>query len=214
MLFYNTVTPLLCQILLQLMSEDLFLPFRLVGGTSLSLQLGHRESVDIDLFTDAEYGSIDFKAIDAYFKAHYSYVDTSGGESVGMGRSYYIGDNSKHCIKLDLFYTTDPFMRSFLLIDEIRFAQIEEIIAMKMEVIANGGRKKDFWDLHELFDSYSITKMLELHQERYPYQHDRDAILQNLVYFDVADNDFDPICMKHKYWEVIKLDFIAAVEQV
>ena len=29
--------------------------FRLVGGTSLSLQIGHRMSVDIDLFTDAVY---------------------------------------------------------------------------------------------------------------------------------------------------------------
>ncbi|MDP4270137.1 MAG: nucleotidyl transferase AbiEii/AbiGii toxin family protein, partial [Bacteroidota bacterium] len=146
MLFYNTVTPLLRQVLQQLMVEDLFLPFRLVGGTSLSLQLGHRESVDIDLFTDAEYGSIDFKAIDAFLRANYSYVDTLGGEDVGMGRSYYIGKDPKHCIKLDLFYSTEPFMRPVLLLDDIRFAQIEEIIAMKIEVIANCGRKKDFWD--------------------------------------------------------------------
>lgn len=35
-----------------------FEPFRLVGGTALSLQMGHRLSVDIDLFTDAEYGTL------------------------------------------------------------------------------------------------------------------------------------------------------------
>jgi len=43
-----------------------FEAFRLVGGTSLSLQIGHRESVDIDLFSDLTYGSIDFNVIDSY----------------------------------------------------------------------------------------------------------------------------------------------------
>ncbi len=49
-----------------LMESDVFENFRLVGGTSLSLQLGHRISVDIDLFSDAHYGSIDFKKIDFF----------------------------------------------------------------------------------------------------------------------------------------------------
>jgi len=50
-LYWNTVTPLLRTVLDQLMVNLLFASFRLVGGTSLSLQLGHRISVDIDLFS-------------------------------------------------------------------------------------------------------------------------------------------------------------------
>jgi Nucleotidyl transferase AbiEii toxin, Type IV TA system len=42
------------------MQADTFKDFRLVGGTALSLYRGHRLSEDIDLFTDAPYGSIDF----------------------------------------------------------------------------------------------------------------------------------------------------------
>ena len=42
------------------MHEKQFTPFRLVGGTSLSLQLGHRMSDDIDLFTDDPYDSFNF----------------------------------------------------------------------------------------------------------------------------------------------------------
>jgi len=57
---YNTVKPLLRNILSWLMAEEILDPFRLVGGTALSLQLGHRESVDIDLFTDTPYGEIIF----------------------------------------------------------------------------------------------------------------------------------------------------------
>jgi hypothetical protein len=45
------------------MKEPILENFILVGGTSLSLQLGHRISIDIDLFTDSPYGSVDFKAI-------------------------------------------------------------------------------------------------------------------------------------------------------
>ncbi len=60
-LHYETVSPMLKEILQQLMSEKLFVPFRLVGGMNLSLRYGHRKSVDIDLFTDADYGSLDFE---------------------------------------------------------------------------------------------------------------------------------------------------------
>jgi hypothetical protein len=59
-LHYNTVTPLLRNVLDTLMFEPLFKPFRLVGGTNLSLRFGHRMSDDIDLFSDADYGSLDF----------------------------------------------------------------------------------------------------------------------------------------------------------
>jgi hypothetical protein len=65
-MYWNTVSPLLERVLIDLMTEELFSPFRLVGGTALSLQIGHRESVDIDLFTDADYGSIDFKEIGSF----------------------------------------------------------------------------------------------------------------------------------------------------
>ena len=51
---YRTVKPILRSTLERLMRIDEFRPFRLVGGTSLSLRYGHRISDDIDLFTDAE----------------------------------------------------------------------------------------------------------------------------------------------------------------
>lgn len=98
-LYYNTVTPVLLSILKQLMEADELQTFRLVGGTSLSLQLGHRQSVDIDLFSDAEYGSIDFSAIDLYL----TYVDSTNTGIIGMGKSYFIGESAQKSIKLDLY---------------------------------------------------------------------------------------------------------------
>ena len=181
--------------------------FRLVGGTALSFYRGHRESVDIDLFSDAPYDSIDFSAIEAFLHKTYLYVDTNENKAVGIGKSYYIGNNKYDCVKLDLFYT-DKFIQDINIIDGIRLATVEEIIAMKIDVISRGGRKKDFWDIHELKDNYSIEKMFAIHKQRYPYTHDGDQIRRYFVNFENADDDFDPICLKGKHWEIIKLDII------
>ena len=51
-LYYETVSPTLQRILHQLMELKSLRGFRLVGGTSLALQRGHRRSIDIDLFTE------------------------------------------------------------------------------------------------------------------------------------------------------------------
>ena len=56
--------------------------------------------------------------------------------------------------------------------------------------------------------------MLELHKRRYEYTHERDQIINNLTNFDSADEDIDPICLKGKYWELIKLDFVELIEKL
>lgn len=210
---YQTVIPQLKSALNWLMSEEIFNPFRLVGGTALSLQLGHRQSVDIDLFSDLGYGDIDFDAIDAHLKNSYSYVDSLDTAIIGIGKSYFIGESANDCIKLDLYYT-DPFIRNYIKIDNIRLASLDDIVAMKVDVVHRGARKKDFWDLHELLNTYSIEQMLELHKERYEYSHNREEIIANFVNFENADNDFEPICLLGKHWEIIKLDFVDLIENI
>ncbi|MGA9212635.1 nucleotidyl transferase AbiEii/AbiGii toxin family protein [Kaistella sp.] len=210
MLYYNTVNDVLKNSLQILMESDVFENFRLVGGTALSLQLGHRISVDIDLFSDLQYGSIDFEKIDLFLKSNFAYIDTFSELEPAMGKSYFIGTDKENTVKLDLYYT-DSYIQPAKIEDEIRFATIEEIIAMKIDVVQRGGRKKDFWDLHEVLPDYSINKMLELHLQRYPYSHDKELILENFTNFILADDDFNPICLHGKHWEFIKDDFEEAI---
>lgn len=212
MLYYKTVNNLLKEVLLQLMAAKEFDKFRLVGGTSLSLQIGHRESIDIDLFSDVEYGEIDFDAIQNYLETNFKYIDHLSNIIPGMGKSYLIGEDKDNSLKLDIFYT-DKFIQPIYLEDTIRMASIEEIIAMKLDVVQRGGRKKDFWDLHELFEKYSLTQMLDLHEQRYPYTHDSDLIIENFTDFSIADDEFNPICFKGKYWEFIKEDIEEIIMQ-
>ena len=182
-----------------------FSTFRLVGGTSLSLRLGHRESVDIDLFTDSEYGSIDFNELEIILQNLFSYIDSTNVGIVGMGKSYFVGKNKNELIKLDLYYT-DAFVFPCQTIQNIRFSGIEEIAAMKLEVIAQGGRKKDFWDIHELLNTYSIDELFTYYSKRNPYGFSRNELLHQLLDFSIAEHDFIPKCFRNKDWEIIKLD--------
>ncbi len=206
-LYYETVSPLLLKVLKQLMLAKEFADFRLVGGTALGLQRGHRLSIDIDLFTDAQYDSVDFKMIDNFLRKTYNYVDTSDFKEIGFGKSYFVGESKDDCVKLDIFYT-DPFIQPVLEIDSIRLASTEEIIAMKLDVVSRGGRKKDFWDIDELKEDHRFKTMLSLHKKRYPYSHDAKQIKKQFSDFTVADEESDPVCLKGKIWELIKLDMI------
>jgi predicted nucleotidyltransferase component of viral defense system len=205
-LYWNTVSPLLKKILIELMQEELFLPFRLVGGTALSLQIGHRMSVDIDMFTDTDYGSVDFDKIRTFLKNNYDFYNTSPVEIVAFGTYFEIGNSENDFVKLDLYYT-DPYIDAIQEVSTIRMATVPEIIAMKLDVILRGGRKKDFWDLHYFLDKYSIDEMISFFEKRYPYNDDFVKIKEMLVNFDAADLDFDPNCLLDKNWEMIKIDY-------
>ncbi|MBL0074194.1 MAG: nucleotidyl transferase AbiEii/AbiGii toxin family protein [Bacteroidetes bacterium] len=212
-LYYSTVSPLLLQTLRDLMSRKEFSMFRLVGGTALSLHRGHRISVDIDLFTDEDYGTVNFDLIEEYFNKKYLYVDTFPFQEIGLGRSYFIGENSDNCIKLDLYYT-DKFIDDIVEVDTIRLASVGDIIAMKIDVILRKGRKKDFWDIDEIQSTFSIHQMAEFHRRRYPYSYDLVELKKKLTDFSLADADFDPVCLKGAHWELIKLDMIDLANEI
>lgn len=207
-LHYETVTPYLREVLGILMAEKLLAPFRLVGGTNLSLRYGHRMSADIDLFTDAEYGSIDYHAIENFLRRRFPLYECNALTSIVVfGRSYVVGKSREECIKLDLMYT-DPFFEKAQIIDGICMAGVKDIIAMKMNVVLGGGRKKDFWDLHLLLGEYSLAEMINLHARRYEWEHNAEELLEKFTDFTQADAQFDPICLLGKEWDEIKLDLV------
>lgn len=212
-LHLNTVSNLLWEALNVVMNIDDFNSFRLVGGTSLSLQYGHRESIDIDLFTDKPYGSIDFNKIETILQKTFAYVDTTSVGEVVFGRSYFVGTSQDNALKLDIYYT-DPFVFPILEVGNIRLATSEEIAAMKFEVIANGGRKKDFWDVHELLNSYTLEEMLSFYEKRNPYGSTKQELLQACLDFSYAEDDLTPNCYQNKKWELIKLDIEEKVQQL
>ncbi len=211
-IYTDTVSSFLWEILNKLMNIKELESFQLVGGTSLSLLLGHRISVDIDLFTDAEYNTIDFKVIDKRLNESFNYVSFIFNGNSSIGKSYFIGKSENEAVKVDMFYT-ESFIFPHIEYKGLRISHLEEIVAMKLEVISNGGRKKDFWDIHELMVHFSWEEMLSFYKRRYPYGHSLEEIINGLTDFTSAESDFDPKCLKGKYWEIIKLDIEDSIKE-
>lgn len=205
-LYTNTVSPLLLESFYKISKIPNLESFRLVGGTALSLLLGHRISEDLDLFTEQEYGTFDnLKFEESLAKIFVFYRKLYKG-AFGLGATYYIGNSEKESIKLDVFYT-EPFISKGIVIekDVLPIASLEDIVPMKLEAVINRGSKKDYWDLHEILDYYTLIEILELYRKKYPYN-TLENLAENLLLFDRAEDDFDPICLKGKYWDLVKWD--------
>lgn len=76
-LHYETVSPLLKETLQKLVNSPIFKDFTLIGGTCLSLQLGHRRSIDIDLFTDIDYGTMNTKEMKEFIQRSFPYSENT-----------------------------------------------------------------------------------------------------------------------------------------
>ena len=63
MLSYDTIELHTLEILKSLMKEPSFSAMRLVGGTALALQYGHRQSIDLDFFGDLKCDKSETKNI-------------------------------------------------------------------------------------------------------------------------------------------------------
>lgn len=205
-LYYNTISPILMNALTKLMREKVFNDFRLVGGTALALQLGHRISVDIDLFTDMEYGSMNLEEIAESVKRLFPYVEgLEKLDTEALGYTLYCGENNSDIVKVDLFYT-DPFLFPPIIDGDLHFANTRDIAAMKILAISNASRGKDYWDIHELMKHLSLNEMINLAAKRYPYSIDINEIITRLASIPMDMQDPGIISLKGDYWEFVVED--------
>lgn len=207
-LHYETVSNLLKESLQKIVCSPIFDDFILVGGTCLSLQLGHRRSIDIDLFTAIDYGSIDTQSIKKFLTENFSSCENLDTlDQPALGYSIRIGNSATDLVKLDLFYT-EKFIFPAIEIDNIKLADLREIAAMKMGVITQDiPRQKDFWDIHELNEKYSFQDMIKWGVQRNEWAVSEDDILKGFDKIDHILESPDGIdCFRGKYWELVKDD--------
>ncbi len=213
-LHLDTIDPKLWDYLNRLMKDASFDEFYLVGGTALALNLGHRKSVDIDLFTDIPYGSIDLKRIKASLITLFPVIENIEClDSREMVYSLFVGDSKEEMVKLDICYDEThifPTERK----GYIRLVSEKEIAAMKLNAIVHGKRRKDFWDLHELLEKYPLKDMIDWALERYPYTLDRKEIIEAIKNVASIEDKTEILCLKGKYWEFIVEDITDAVNSL
>ena len=192
MLYYNAIQPQTLELLKTLQEKEAFQSLRLVGGTALALQIGHRFSDDLDLFGVFDMGRNDVSAVLSSFP---NVIHIGGSKNIHI---YAINN-----IKVDFVNYAYPWLRPSLEIDGLRLAAIEDIAAMKMAAITGRGTKKDFIDIYYLLKRYSLPELLSFYQKKY---HDGSLflVLRSLVYFDDADNDPLPNIFSPLAWSEVK----------
>lgn len=203
MLHFETVTPNTVRVLNELMTIDILKDFNLVGGTSLSLQLGHRKSDDIDLFLDKDFEKR--PVIDALKEFFGDRLIVSSRDTNPLGVFCYIDS-----IKVDICKHTYKIIDDILIENGIRMWSIKEIAAAKVHAISNRGKKKDFWDIDKILDVLKIEEITALYRKKY------DPLLaitvsQILVYFEDANESETPECFLGKTWEQIQKNIVKKI---
>ena len=192
MLSYKTVEPHTLELLRGLSTEPVLSSARLVGGTALALQYGHRSSIDLDFFgtvvADAEqvkdvlrkYGTLEIiketKAIKLY---------------------------RLDGVKVDIVHYQYPWIDDAVTTDGLSLASPRDIAAMKVNAIEGRGTKKDFIDLYFLLKHYTLEEILEFYKEKYP-EHSIFRALMSMSYFEDADEQFMPIMFVSVTWEEMR----------
>lgn len=193
----DAVSADLWDLLQGLMAAEALSDFYLVGGTALALRFGHRVSVDLDLFTS---DSFDSEAVGDHLIHEYGMAEVTVQANTVSG--WIRG------IKVDCLAHRYSLVAGSECIDGVRMLSTPDIAAMKLNAIANRGSKKDFWDLYELKRNMSRQELLSYYTGKYP-NGNRWTVERALSYFDDAEVEPDPMCLKGRRWDQIKEEIAA-----
>lgn len=199
MLHYETIHPDTLELLKKIQSLEMFKEARLVGGTALALQLGHRKSVDLDFF-----GSVDAPLQEIALELS-AFASISPLSESRMMR-FLIVDG----VKVDIVNYPYSWIDEPITEDGVTLAGIKDIAAMKLSAITNRGTRKDFVDFYFLLKLFSFDELIDLYAKKYS-----DAqlftTLKSLTYFDDAEQDPMPLMLSSLNWEEVKSHIVAEV---
>lgn len=137
-------------------------PYILCGGTALAIQIGHRKSEDLDFMmwriSKTEKPEVNWNAIERELKEKIGEIENFnmlGFDQVefvvkGVKFSFFVSDN------------LSPVTAPTEYLGNIRLADIESIMAMKMEVMLRRMKFRDYYDIYcMLQEGYSIHNGIE-----------------------------------------------------
>jgi hypothetical protein len=175
------ITPETFKLIQQLQALPGMNEFYLVGGTALALQLGHRNSIDIDLFTVNSFSDAD--VLDLLTK-HYPVKEIfrRPGTIISLINN----------IKTDFIRHNYPLLKAPMTEEGITFLSMEDIAAMKFHaIIQSGKRLKDFIDVYFLLEQFSMQQMVDFFSSKYTYSNAMIA-MKAINFFDDIDENTDP----------------------
>lgn len=198
MLHYETIIPETHSLLEKLSALPVLEDARLVGGTALALQLGHRTSVDLDFFGRINADSEELRDI---------------LREVGRVEVASVSKNINifwiNGVKVDMVNYPYPWLDLPIVEDGVRLASLNDIAAMKVSAIVNRGTKKDFIDLYTLLQHFALDEILDMYSRKYS-DGSLFIVMKSLTYFDDAETDPMPNVLNDTAWDTVK-DFLRRV---
>lgn len=192
MLRKETVSNRALGLLMKIMNNPAFAKFSLVGGTALALQYGHRKSEDLDLFSTEPFDIEEFiQTAKNILPEFHLYQETT----IGLRATFD---------KIKVYFLKYPYpILLSNIIEGVRIYSPEDIAAMKIKSIGNRGAKKDFFDLNELLQHFTLTEILEFFKTKYNMT-DIGHYFIFLTYFEDAALDHDPVILNKVTWKEVK----------
>ena len=202
MLSLQTVHPDTLELLKVLMQQPLLIDMRLVGGTSLALQYGHRRSVDLDFFgqTTEDVDELTDMMRDCS-------KDMVKGSCTKRIKTYFLNG-----VKVDVVNYGYKWIDDVVEEDGLRLASPKDIAAMKVSAVMGRGTKKDFIDVYFLLKHYSFDELIQYYLQKYTDGSEYRALL-SMSYFADADPQPMPYMFQNVDWEMVKSDIKRRVEQ-
>jgi predicted nucleotidyltransferase component of viral defense system len=157
--------------------------FALAGGTALALQLGHRQSIDLDIFSPHPFNIDELE--NELKQVHNFNVEVTGKNS----RMLFCYINA---IKCDFVIEPATLLNSFIPLENSLLFNIEDIAAMKLHTICGRGKRKDFFDVYALLQIYKWEELLSFFERKYTASQ-LYFLFRSILYFEDAENDFDII---------------------
>ncbi len=202
MLQYRTVSPATLELLKALFNDARLDNFFLAGGTSLALQIGHRESHDLDFFTLQPFST----------EQMMQHLRLQWGSEMSSVSEHILITMTKG-VKVDFVMHPYPLKNPILEIDGLRLLHQEDIALMKIAAIAGRGRKRDFFDLYFLLRVLPLQSLLDDFAWKYGEASVFHA-LRSLTYFEDAEGDADPVLFEDISWAAVKKRIQQAVVKI
>lgn len=201
MLSIQTIQPDTLELLKRLASQPELAKTRLVGGTSLALQYGHRQSIDLDFFGTLPEDKDEL-------------IDMAKqiGNVIITNKSKSIVQTVINQVKVDFVdYSRYAWIDELVQGEGFVLASDKDIAAMKINAIIGRGTRKDFIDLYVLLQHYSLDEIMGFYKQKYPEFSEYRALL-SMTYFEDAEMQNMPKMFIETPWEDMKKTIITAVK--
>lgn len=177
--------------------------YYLSGGTALSLQIGHRESEDLDFFGQENFDP-------QFLKQKLEKIDKlkQATQDKGTLNCFLMGT------QVQFLHYPYKLLEEKIEWEGIYLSSVLDIACTKLITISSRGSKKDFVDMYFILQYYDLEHLFNKFKEKYSNtDYNLPHILKSLVYFQEARGEPMPRMHKKASWKTIKEKLIEKTKE-